>query len=86
MTDQTTLRRDLARWAAMSPQAIAEGSPAQFMYAMEDAQHDITALAAEIERLRAILRAIEQFGANNPGCGHSCAKMARDALSYAPVS
>lgn len=47
------LRRNLARWAAMSPKAISEGSPAQCMYAMDDAQHDIAALASEIDRLRA---------------------------------
>ena len=46
------LRRNLARWAAMSPKAVSEGSSAQFMYAMDDAQHDIAALASEIDRLR----------------------------------
>ena len=55
---QSTMRRDLARWEAMSPRAIAEGSPAQFMYAMDDAQHDIAALAAEIERLRAFVQSV----------------------------
>lgn len=54
----TALRRELARWAAMSPKAIAEGSPAQFMYAMADAQHDIATLADEIDRLRAALREV----------------------------
>lgn len=55
MSDQNTspLRRDLSRWAAMSPEAVAAGSPAQFMYAMADAQHDIAVLAAEVARLRA---------------------------------
>ena len=54
MTETTrALRRDLSRWAAMSPKAIAEGSPAQFMHAMADAQHDIAVLAAEVKRLRA---------------------------------
>lgn len=52
-TTGPALRRELPRWAAMSPKMISEGSPAQFMYAMDDAQHDIAALAAEIERLRA---------------------------------
>lgn len=47
------LRRNLARWAAMSPKAVAEGSQAQCMYAIGDAQHDIAALASEIDRLRA---------------------------------
>lgn len=62
---ETTLRRDLSRWAAMSPQAISEGSPAQFMYAMADAQHDIAALAEEVERLHA--RLLELEAQNNEG-------------------
>lgn len=56
------LERSLEQWAGGKPAVIAEGSKAQMMYFIEDAQKDIAALArevaskdAEIERLQAQL-------------------------------
>jgi hypothetical protein len=67
------LSRSTERWAACSPKAISEGSQAQVLYALQDAQHDIAFLAdeikagnfglslanAEIERLNAVLEATQ---------------------------
>lgn len=54
------LERSLEQWAGGKSAVIAEGSKAQMMYFIEDAQKDIAALArevatkdAEIERLSA---------------------------------
>jgi hypothetical protein len=50
------LNRDISRWAALNPEAIAAGSQAQVICALSDAQHDILALAAEIGRMNVALR------------------------------
>lgn len=50
---ELNLTRTLAQWAGMKPEAVATGSKAQVVYALQDAQHDISALAervAELER------------------------------------
>jgi cell division septum initiation protein DivIVA len=47
------LERSLDQWAGGKASVIAEGSKAQVMYFIEDAQKDIAALAAEISRLTA---------------------------------
>lgn len=49
------LERTLSQWANMSPKAAASMSQAAVIYLASDAQKDISVLAAEIERLRAIL-------------------------------
>lgn len=48
------LCRDLHRWENMSPQAVMEGSKAQAIFALQDAQHDILELGREVARLRSI--------------------------------
>jgi hypothetical protein len=35
------------RWASMVPEVVAAGSPAQMIYAIRDAQHDIATLLAQ---------------------------------------
>ena len=41
--DQTT-GRTAAQWRGMKPEAVVSGSPAQVLYCIKDAQHDILAL------------------------------------------
>lgn len=49
------LERTLSRWANMSPKAAASMSQAAVTYLASDAQKDIAALSAEIDRLRGVL-------------------------------
>lgn len=55
--------RDLERlpyqWRGMKPEVVCAGSPAQVLFCVRDAQKDIVATLAEIDRLRALLRADE---------------------------
>lgn len=58
------LERSIERWAALSPKAVADGSPAQSMFCIEDAQKDIARLAAALETSeseRAKLVALAEF-------------------------
>lgn len=49
------LKRNPERWAAMNMTAVMEGSPAQALFALEDAKADIATLAAELSRLSALV-------------------------------
>ena len=49
------LKRNPERWAAMNMTAVMEGSPAQALFALEDAKADIATLAAEVSRLSALV-------------------------------
>ena len=55
--------RDLERlpyqWRGMKPEVVCAGSPAQVLFCVRDAQKDIVATLAEIDRLRALLRSDE---------------------------
>lgn len=55
MSDQTKTTRTIEQWRNMQPAAVCAGSPAQVQHCIADAQHDILALAREVERLRAAL-------------------------------
>lgn len=46
----TNLRRSIDRWRACDPKAIAAGSEAQCMYALDDARSDILKLADALSR------------------------------------
>jgi hypothetical protein len=50
MTDKQTARLP-SQWRNMNPEAVAEGSHAQVIYCIRDAQHDIVALLSEVDRL-----------------------------------
>lgn len=50
---RATLMRTPERWAAMKPEAVVEGSQAQVLYALKDAQHDIAAQAARMREMEA---------------------------------
>lgn len=39
------LKRPLSTWSALEPAAVASGSLAQVVYALDDAKHDIASLA-----------------------------------------
>lgn len=54
------LERSIERWNLCSPSAIAKGSEAQIIFYLRDAQHDIAALAAEVERQRTDIKEREQ--------------------------
>lgn len=74
------LERELSRWAAIKPEAIAISSPAAVTYFAADAQKDISALAAalavkdaEIARLREALTEAQKEITGKPlatGDGH----------------
>ena len=49
------LNRSIEQWRGGKPEMIASGSPAQVLFALTDAQHDVLMLHAEVERLRAQL-------------------------------
>jgi hypothetical protein len=47
--------------------------------------HEFRVMAEEeARRLRLVLEEIEVFGTANPGCGHTCARKAKDALGKMP--
>jgi hypothetical protein len=49
------LKRALSQYEGASPNAIASGSTAQMIFFIEDAKHDIAALASELQRTRDML-------------------------------
>lgn len=54
------LRRELSRYASVSPQAIAEGSAAQVAFFVEDAKHDIAVLAGRVSELETEIQRLRQ--------------------------
>jgi len=56
------LKRNPERWAAMNMTAVMEGSPAQALFALEDAKADIATLAAELSRLSALVAELTKTG------------------------
>ena len=60
LTQVHGMRRSIAQWQAMSPSAVCDGSEAQVRFCIEDARHDILALALEYKLLMAeLVAAIE---------------------------
>jgi hypothetical protein len=45
------LNRTLEQWEKMVPQAVCDGSPAQVLFCITDAQHDVLALAAMLREM-----------------------------------
>ncbi len=48
----TSTRRNIAQWSNLVPRVVVEGSPAQVLFCIEDARHDIIALDAQVRQLR----------------------------------
>jgi hypothetical protein len=63
------LDKDPESWARVSPVAVIGGSEAQRVNVLTMAKHDIAMLAAEVERLRSVVRV------NGLRWGHSHAEI-----------
>lgn len=50
------MKRTLEQYAATSPRAVADGSPAQMFYFVQDAKADIAELAAKVSELEKLLK------------------------------
>ena len=72
------LERELARWAGMETEAVAEGSKTQIVYALCDAKKDIAALASQLAEVQSDLEAFKE--AYDDGLQTYAASMLRDAL------
>lgn len=60
--DKQPYRIDVDRWAKCDPKAMAKMSEAAIMYALQDAKSDILRMHAELETLRAKIKAYEDLG------------------------
>jgi hypothetical protein len=50
------MKRSIEQWRGMVPEAVVNGSPAQVIYCIKDAQHEILELFRETERWAAVIR------------------------------